>query len=334
MKSLPKKSLSGPEKAAVLMLVAGTEHAGKVFKLLSNDEIKSLAGNISHLGMVRSEMADSVCLHFLDQATGIVGTTRRAEIVLHNVLGKERASAIIEELKTADVNAVWEKVSIVDGPSLTNYLKDEHPQTIAVVLSHITPQRAAEVFSLLPQETAFSVLDRILKIDNVQSGVLADVGKTLRTELLNTQQTVERRGIHINMAKIFNYMEGEKSETFLDYLEKNMEDDATRIRALMIRFEDLVKISTESLELLFHHIEPARLALALKVSPEHVRQFFHNHLSLESLQLLQQETELLGAVRVREISQAQAEIVEIAKRLIRRGEIQLLPAEKENEVVS
>ncbi|MDR1267667.1 MAG: hypothetical protein LBJ70_04880 [Holosporales bacterium] len=332
MKSVAQKPLSGPEKAAVLLLVAGTEHAGKVFHLLSGEEIKTVAGNISRLGMVRGDMAHTICHHFLEQATGIIGTKRRAEIVLHNILGQEQAEAIIEELKTADANAIWEKVSAIDAPTLAHYLKDEHPQTIAIVLSHIAPRRAAEVFPLFEQKVSCEVLKRILKTDTVQSGLLAEVGKTLRAELLNAPQSMEKKNVHMNVAKIFNYMENETSEAFLSYLDQNEQEDATRVRALMIRFEDLTKIRIESLEVLFHNINPSRLALALKVAPEHVRKFFLDHLSEEALQLLQEETELLGVVRVREVSHAQAEIIATAKRLIRSGKVQLLSAKKEEEV--
>ncbi|MDR2417323.1 MAG: hypothetical protein LBD15_04150, partial [Holosporales bacterium] len=201
-----KKSLSGPERAAVLMLAVGTEHASKVFNLLSGEDIKVLAHAISHLGIVRTELANAVCSCFLEEADGIVGTTRRAEIVLYNILGEERASTIIEELKTADNEAIWERVSAVDGAILTNYLRDEHPQTIAVVLSHIAPQRAAEVFSLLPQDVSCDVLRRVLRTEGVQSAVLEDVGKTLRTELLKPSPVAERKNVHASIAEIFNHM--------------------------------------------------------------------------------------------------------------------------------
>ncbi|MDR0406857.1 MAG: flagellar motor switch protein FliG [Holosporales bacterium] len=333
MKTIPQKSLSGPEKAAVLMLVAGIEHASKVFSLLSDDEIKALANAISHLGMVRTEMVHTACARFLEETNGIVGTTKRAEIVLCNVLGKERARSVIEELKATDINAIWEKVSLIDGVTLTNYLKDEQPQTIAVVLSHITPQRAAEVFSLLPQETSCEVLRRILKADNVQSGVLADVGKTLRTELLNKPSIFERKNTHANVAEIFNYMEKDVGKSFFDYLQKNDEEDATRIRALMMTFEDLTKIGIEGLDILLQHIEPSHLALALKAAPECIKEFLQAHLSAEALQLLKDEMETLGAVRVREVNQAQSEIVSVMKELIQKGYIQLLGTSNNEELV-
>jgi flagellar motor switch protein FliG len=332
--SASKKSLTGPEKAAVLILAVGTTHASKVFDLLSGEDIKILADAISHLGMVRAELAHAVCARFMEEADGIVGTTRRAEIVLRNILGEKRTNAIMDELKTADDNAIWEKVSAVDGAVLSNYLRDEHPQTIAVVLSHIAPRRAAEVFSLLSQEVSCEVLRRVLKTENVQSDVLADVGKTLQTELLKPLPITERKNIHTNVAEIFNHMETKTSDTLFNYLAKHEKEDAVRIRSLMVTFENLIRIAPDCLSILAQHAGPTRIALALKVAPEQVRTFFHMHLSGEIASLIKEEVERKGVVRVGEINQAQSEIVTIAKRLLQQEQIHLsIPEQHEERMV-
>jgi flagellar motor switch protein FliG len=180
------RSLTGPEKAAVLMLALGEEHAARLFVHMDEEEIKELSQTMANLGTISATLVERLCLEFAEQLSSsgtLVGTYDSTERLLLKVMDRDKVDAIMEEIRGPAGRTMWEKLANVNEAVLANYLKNEYPQTVAVVLSKIRPDHGARVLALLPESFAMEVVMRMLRMEAVQKDVLDDVERTLRTEL-------------------------------------------------------------------------------------------------------------------------------------------------------
>src|SRR5258705_8462827 len=230
------RSLSGPEKAAILVLSLGEEHTAKIFSLMDDEEIKEISQTMANLGTVSSNVVERLFVDFADQisATGsLVGTYESTERLLVKVLGKERVNNIMEEIRGPAGRTMWDKLGNVNEVVLANYLKNEYPQTVAVVLSKIKSEHAARVLSQLPESFAMEVVMRMLRMEAVQKEVLDDVERTLRTEFFTNLARTNRRDAHEMMAEIFNNFDRSTEGRFMSALEEHSRDAAEKIKALM-----------------------------------------------------------------------------------------------------
>src|SRR6266852_3159543 len=212
------RSLTGPEKAAILMLSLGEEHAARLFELMDDDEIKEISQTMANLGTVSSNLVERLFVEFADQisSTGsLVGTFDSTERLLEKVLGKDRVDNIMEEIRGPAGRTMWDKLGNVNEGVLANYLKNEYPQTVAVVLSKIKPDHAARVLSQLPETFAMEVIMRMLRMEAVQKEVLDDVERTLRNEFMSNLARTNRRDSHEMMAEIFNNLDRAVENRFL-----------------------------------------------------------------------------------------------------------------------
>src|SRR5215831_5897051 len=203
------RSLTGPQKAAIMMLSLGEEQAGKLFAMMEDDEIKELSQIMSNLGTVSANLLERLFVDFADAISNtgsLVGSYQTTERVL------------------------------------ANYLKNEYPQTVAVVLSKIKPDHASRVLSLLPEGFAMEVVMRMLHMEAVQKDVLESIEKTLRTEFMSNLARTARRDAHEMMAEIFNNLDRNTESRFLTALEERNREAAEKIRALMFTFEDLIRL--------------------------------------------------------------------------------------------
>ena len=190
------RSLSGQEKAAILMLSVSDEHVTNVFKLLDDDEIRELSQSMANLGTVSSSLVERIFVEFAEQvsSTGsLVGTYESTERLLTKILGKERVGNIMDEIRGPAGRTMWDKLGNVNESVLANYLKNEYPQTVAVVLSKIKSDHAARVLGMLPESFAMEVVMRMLRMEAVQKEVLDDVERTLRTEFMSNLARTNRR---------------------------------------------------------------------------------------------------------------------------------------------
>ncbi len=271
------RKLTGPERAAVLMLALGEQHGEKVWKLLDDDELRTLSIAMSTLGTVEAESVESLLLEFVGRmsASGaLLGNYDATERLLQQYLPAERVSTIMEEIRGPAGRNMWEKLSNVQEQVLANYLKNEYPQTVAVVLSKIRPEHAARVLGILPEELALDVVSRMLKMEAVQKDVIERVENTLRTEFMSNLSQTRRRDAHEVMAEIFNNFDRQTETRFLTALEEQNRESAERIKTLMFTFDDLVKLDAGSAQTLMRHIDKDKLAIALKGASDPVRQFF------------------------------------------------------------
>src|SRR5947209_8984698 len=330
------RALSGPERAAVLMLALGDQHGERVWKLLDDDDLRTLSVTMSSLGTVEAEAVEALLLEFvgrLPAAGALLGNCDATERLLQQYLPPDRVSNIMEEIRGPAGRNMWEKLSNVQEQVLANYLKNEYPQTVAVVLSKLKPEQAARVLAILPEETALDVVMRMLRMEAVQKDVLERVESTLRTEFMSNLSQTRRRDAHEVMAEIFNNFDRQTETRFLTTLEEQNRESAERIKQLMFTFDDLVKLDTGSAQTLMRHVDKDKLGIALKGATDSVRQFFLGNMSTRAAKMLVDEMKAIGPVRLRDVDEAQALLVNLAKDLAAKGEIMISKNRADEELV-
>jgi flagellar motor switch protein FliG len=330
------RSLSGQEKAAVLMLSMGEEYASNLFTLMDNDEIRELSQAMASLGTISSALVERIFIEFAEQvsSTGsLVGTFDSTERLLSKALAKDRAETIMEEIRGPAGRTMWDKLGNVNEGVLANYLKNEYPQTVAVVLSKIKPDHAARVLSQFGDEFAMEVVMRLLGMEVVQKEVLDDVERTLRTELMHNLAHTQRRDAHEMMAEIFNSFDRNTESRFLTALEERNAEAAERIKALMFTFEDLAKLDPTSIQTLLRKFDKDKLARALKGASESMRELFFKNMSERAGKILREDMEALGPVRLRDVDEAQTSMVNLAKDLAANGEIMITGNKGDDELI-
>lgn len=330
------KSLSGPEKAAVLMLSLGEEASAPIWKSLDDEEIKEVSQIMSNLGTVSSSLVERLLVEFVSQlsSTGsILGTFDSTERLLIKVLPKERVGTIMEEIRGPAGRTMWDKLANVNEQVLANYLKNEYPQTVAVVLSKIKSEHAAKVLGALPEDFALECVQRMLRMESVQKEILDKVEKTLRAEFMSNLARTQRRDSHELMAEIFNNFDRSTEGRFMTALEERSRDSAEKIKALMFTFEDLSKLDPGSVQTLLRAIDKSKLALALKGASDSLRDLFFSNMSERAGKILKEDMAGMGPVRLKDVDEAQMNMVNAAKDLAAKGEIMLAQNKGEDELV-
>jgi flagellar motor switch protein FliG len=330
------RSCSGLDKAAMIMLSLAEEHASKLFSMMEDDEIKDLSQRMSTLGTLTNEVVEKLFVEFVQQisSTGsLVGNYDSVERLLTSTLGKERVDAIMEDIRGPAGRTMWDKLGNVNEVVLANYLKNEYPQTVAVVMSKIKSDHAARVLASLPDEFAMEVVTRMLRMEPVQKDILDDVEKTLRTEFMSNLARTNKNDSHELMAEIFNHLDRTAEARFLDALSKRNAESSERIRALMFTFEDLIKLDPGGVQTLLRSIDKSRLAIALKGASEAIRNLFFSNMSERASKILREDMQALGPVRLRDVDDAQMEVVTLAKNLADKGEIMIVDQKNEDELV-
>src|SRR5689334_14907813 len=318
------EKIPGAQRAAMLMLALGEQYGGKVWQLLDDDEVRELSLAMSTLGTVEAETVEGMLLEFVSRmsASGaLMGNFDATERLLQQYLPPERVHGIMDEIRGPAGRNMWEKLSNVQEEVLANYLKNEYPQTIAVVLSKLKPEHAARVLAILPEDMALDVVNRMLKMEAVQKEVLERVEQTLRTEFMSSLSQTRRRDAHEVMAEIFNNFDRQTETRFMTSLEEANREAAERIKTLMFTFDDLVRLDAGSAQTLLRNVDKDKLAVALKGATETVRQFFLGNMSSRAAKMLVDDMQAMGPVRLRDVDEAQVLLVNMAKDLAAKGEI-------------
>ncbi len=318
--------LTGPQKAAILMLALGEDHCSRLFSLMHEDEIKEISSAMSQLGNVRADIVERLCVEFTDSlgsSGNLIGSFESTERLLQKTLPRERVAQIMDEIRGPAGRTMWDKLGNVNEAVLANYLKNEYPQTVAVVLSKIRPEHAARVLALLPNSFAMEVVMRMLRMESVQKDVLDGVERTLRAEFMSNLARSTRRDAHEMMAEIFNNLDRQVETRFIAALEERNRESAERIKSLMFTFDDLQRLTPTAVQVLLRSVEKDKLPLALKGGSEKIRDLFLNNLSERAGKMLRDEIEALGPVKVRDVDEAQAMIVLQAKELAAQGQIEI-----------
>lgn len=318
------RKLSGIQKSAILMMSIGEENATKLFGMMEDEEIKEISNVMSTLGQVSAETVERLFLEFVEQMSAagvVVGTFDSTERLLMKALGKERVDSIMEDIRGPAGRTTWDKLGNVNEEILAAYLKNEYPQTIALVLSKVKPDHAARVLSVLPEESAMEVIMRMLTMESVKKEVLDGVEKTLRVEFMSNLAKTQRRDSHELIAEIFNNFDRNTETRFMSQLETRNAESAERIRNLMFTFEDLSKIDPSGIQVVIRNIDKDKLGLALKGSSDTIKDLFFSNMSERASKILREDMEAMGPVRLKDVDEAQMYIVGVAKDLSAKGEI-------------
>lgn len=318
-------SLAGAQKAAVLILALGEERGAKLFDALHEEEIREISAAMARLGRVTADTVETVCREFTEQVGGgdLTGNLENTERLLLKLLPREKATFILEEIRGPAGRTMWDKLANVNGAVLAAYLRNEYPQTIAVILSRIRSDHAARVLALLPEGTAIDVVLRMLRMDAVPRDVMEGVEKTLRAEFMANLSRSSRRDSHEAMAEIFNNLDRRSEQRILAALETRNQDSAEKIKSLMFTFDDLSRLAGPAVQALLRVAPKDRLPVALKGASEATRKLVFANLPERAARMLREDIETLGPVRVRDVEEAQMAIVAAAKDLAQRGEIQI-----------
>jgi flagellar motor switch protein FliG len=330
------RGLTGPEKAAILMLSLGEEIASKLFSLMGDDEIKELSQTMANLGSVSSNLVERLFVEFAEQisSTGsLVGTFDSTERLLTKVLPKDKVDQIMEEIRGPAGRTMWDKLTNVNEQVLANYLKNEYPQTVAVIMSKIKGDHAGRVLQLLPESFAMEVIMRMLRMEAVQKEVIDDIERTLRTEFMSNLARTNRRDAHEMMAEIFNSFDRNTESRFISALEERNRDSAERIRALMFTFEDLGKLDPSGVQTLLRSVDKQKLATALKGASDTLKDLFFTNMSERAAKIMREDMASMGPVRLRDVDEAQMYMVQLTKDMAARGEIVIASGKGEDELV-
>lgn len=328
--------VSGRQKAAILMLALGEEQSSKLLSTMYPDEIKDISIAMAQLGSVHASVVEELCLEFsrtIGQQGNLVGSLASTERLLHRALPPDRAAQIMEEIRGPAGRTMWDKLGNVKEEVLANYLKNEYPQTVAVVLSKVKPDHAGRVLTLLPDSFAIEVIMRMLRMESVQRDVLDGVEQTLRLEFMSNLASSSQRDSHEMMADIFNSLDRQSESRFVAALEERNREAADRIKALMFTFDDLQRLTSANVQILLRSVEKDKLPVALKGASDKLRELFFSNLSERAGKMLREDMEALGPVKLRDVDDAQAAIVTLAKDLAAQGTIEISEGKNDEMVL-
>jgi flagellar motor switch protein FliG len=326
---------TGAEKAAIILMALGDD-AKQLWEVLDEEEIKEVSQAMAALGLVPSEVVEALVHEFIQRLSGsgaIMGSIEQTKRMLSAILPKEKVDALMDEIRGPAGRNIWDKLANVHETVLASYLKNEYPQTVAVVLAKVRPEHAAKVLAELPQDFAAECVMRMLAMEPVQRHILEKVETTLRTEFMSNLARTSKRDSFELMAEIFNNFDRQTEQRFMVALEGKNNESADRIKALMFVFEDLGKLDSGGVQTLLRAVDKSDLALALKGASDTLRNLFFSNMSERGGKLLKDEMASMGPVRLKDVDAAQTRMVATAKELSARGEIVLSDGKAEDELI-
>lgn len=330
------KSLKGVEKAAMFMMVINQENAAKIMQMLVDDEIKEISQAMSNLGTVTAENIENLIDEFINQineSLSFIGNIQNTERFLRKILGKEKVDVILEDIRGPAGKNIWDKLGNISEEILANYLKNEYPQTTALILSRLKPEQASKVLTQFSQDFAFEVIKRMLMMDVVKEEVLERVEKTLRSEFIRGFTKIQKHDNSQIIADIFNNFDRTNESKFMEMLEGFDIGMADKVKSLMFSFEDLKKLGPEDIQIVIKMIDKSKLALALKGASETIRNLFIQNMSQRAAKILIEELEGMGPVRLKDVDEAQSTIISAVKELINKGEIVIRASDEAEQFI-
>ncbi|MGM0411010.1 MAG: flagellar motor switch protein FliG [Bacillota bacterium] len=334
---MAKRNLSGKEKAAVLLVSLGPDVSAQIFKHLDDEEIEELTLEIANMRKVNSDVKDKTLREFyqLVEAKDYInrGGIDYARDVLKKALGDEKAKDILERLTATLQVRPFDAIRNTDPSQLLNFIQGEHPQTIALVLSYLQPSQASQVLSSLPQEIQTEVSKRIAVMDRTSPDIIKEVEKVLEKKLSSvvTNEYASAGGIEA-IVDVLNQVDRGTEKNILDHLEDDDPELAEEIRQRMFVFEDITVLDDRAIQLVVRQVDSHEIALALKTASDEVKEKLLSNMSNRAREMLEEDMEYMGPVRVREVEEAQQDIVNVIRELEDSGEIVIARGE-ESEVV-
>jgi flagellar motor switch protein FliG len=332
------EAMSGTQKAAVLLVSLGAELSAQIFKILNDEEIESLTTEISRLRNVPAGMTGPVLEEFHQMALAqeyiTQGGVSYASEILERALGPKRAKDILERLRGQIQPAAFEIVKKVEPKNLLDFIRREHPQTIALILANMEPKQAAQILSELPTALQSDVILRIATMDKTNPEVIKQIESILESRLssLFTQEVSISGGVKA-VAEIMNRLDRSTERSLLGTIQEHEAELAENIRRLMFTFEDIVLVDDRGVQRILKEIDQKDLALSLKATSAEVSGKVFKNMSERAGGLLKEEIGYLGPVRLRDVEEAQRRIVEAVRRLEESGEIMVQGRGGQDDIV-
>lgn len=318
--------LTNKQKAAILFIALGPEASATLFKHLREDEIEKLTLEIANQRQVSQDMKNQVISEFYQMAMAreyiSVGGLDYAREVLEKALGAEKAVNIINRLTSSLQIRPFDFARKTDPAQLLNFIQSEHPQTIALIMAYLQPDQAAAIISALPAERQVEVARRIATMDRTSPDVLRDVERVLERKLssLVSQDFTAAGGVS-SIVEVLNRVDRSTERTIIENLEIQNPELAEEIKRLMFVFEDIVMLDDRSLQMVLREVDSKDLALALKATAPEVGEKVYKNMSKRAADMLREEIEYMGPVKIRDVEEAQQKIVNVIRRLEDSGEI-------------
>ncbi|NLM96259.1 MAG: flagellar motor switch protein FliG [Halanaerobiaceae bacterium] len=331
------KKISGKTKAAILLVALGPDLSAKIFQHLNDEEIEELTLEIANMRRVNPELKYDVLeeFHQILEAKDYInrGGVEYARDVLTKALGEEKARIILERLTATLQVRPFDSIRKIDPSQLLNFIQGEHPQTIAMVLAYLQPGQAAQILSALPQDIQADVSRRIAEMDRTSPDIIKAVESILEQKLSSvlSDEFASTGGIEA-IVNILNSVDRGTEKNILDQLEEEEPELATEIRKRMFVFEDIMLLDDRAVQLVMRQVDTHDIALALKTASEEVAEKIFRNMSRRAGEMLREDMEFMGPVRLREVEEAQQRIVTVIRQLEDTGEI-IIARGGESEII-
>ena len=321
-----KKQLSGRQKAAIFLVTLGSEISSEIFKHLREDEIEALTFEIARLDSVEAHDRDAVLLEFQElmmaQDFITTGGIDYARELLEKSLGSQKAVDIINRLTSSLQVRPFDFIRRTDPTHLLNFIQQEHPQTIALILAYLEPGKASIILSSLPHEIQSNIAKRIATMDRTSPEVLREVERVLEKKLstLSSEDYTAAGGVE-SIVDILNLVDRSTEKVIIESLEEEDPELAEEIKKRMFVFEDIVLLDDRAIQKVLREVDTAELAKALKAVDSEVQDKIYRNMSKRAATLLKEDMEYMGPVRLKDVEEAQQKIVSIIRKLEEQGEI-------------
>ncbi len=332
------EGIPGPTKAAVIMVALGTNASSQIFKNLEEGDVEKLTAEIAGLDSISSETREAILeeFHNLAMAQQFVsqGGIDYAREILEQALGPRKAKEILEKVQQSIRTTGFNLLEDVDPKQLVNFIQKEHPQTIALLLAHMEPGNAAPIISALPQELQVDVATRIATMESISPETLDQVEEVLvgQVKSLFGGDVSEIGGVKA-VAEMLNSVDRGAEKNILGNLERENPELATEIKNLMFVFEDVMLLDDRSMQRVLKEIDTKELSMALKGASEELQEKFFRNMSSRASEMIREEMEYMGPIRLKDVEEVQQRIVDVIRRLEEDGEIIISGRGGEEEIV-
>jgi flagellar motor switch protein FliG len=320
--------LTGPEKSAIFLLILGEDIAALLLKYLNDQEVQRISNYMSHMREVEVEVSTRILEEFYAMVGGVhgmvAGGKEYVKTLLLKALDPEKAKWIIDNLSVPILETGLEALRWLDPKTIARFLQSEHPQTIAVIIAHLDPPQAGIVLSALPPALRGEIVLRIAKLERIPPGVIQELDTILQNELKATGalETGKVGGVQA-VAEILNNVDQASEREIMGQIEEANAVLAEEIRQLMFVFEDLITVDDRGMQMILKEIAKEDLTLSMKTASEGLREKIFRNMSQRAAEMLQEEIEMMGPVRINDVEKAQQKITQVAKRLEVEGRLML-----------
>lgn len=337
-KEKSKAELTLADKAAVILYTLGEKTASQVMRYMQHDDVRELSKSMTSMESISSKDVDNIIDEFYARVSNKEGTIVSIEedyvrSVITNVVGKKTAERILESFSLQKDGSYIEIFRNLDIRVLAEFIKNEHPQTIVLIISQLLPEEASEVMATLPDNLQLDVIDRMAKLENVSPEMLRNVAHVLESEIKTAQTTTRKMGGVKSISEILNNMDRQVSSAILVRIEENDPEMAEEIRQNMFIFEDLIKVDDKGIQKILKETSSDILTRAMKTVSDAIKEKFFKNMPERAADMLKEDIEDMGPTRLADIEKAQNEIVKVAMKLADEGKIFIAGGKEEDVFV-